>query len=151
MKFLNLDSFTAQFYLNHAIEIVNQPTLMGSTQVVSCKMYVIYCVEILHLERHHFLCFLGTVKLENSLDYERSKEYILTIEAEDKGTPPLSNTAILKINISDHNDNSPVFSQEQYHISVREDSQVGTRLLRVRGQATLIITDTLFFFFFFQN
>ena len=69
--------------------------------------------------------------LEESLDYEKSREYMLTIEAEDKGIPPLSNTAVLKINVTDHNDNSPVFSQQEYHISVREDSQVGTRLQQV--------------------
>ena len=67
------------------------------------------------------------------LDYELIKEYVVTIEARDGGTPPLSGTAVVKINVVDANDNRPIFVQLEYQAVVREDVAVNTSLLQVRS------------------
>ena len=67
----------------------------------------------------------GLVSVSGQIDYERAKEYFLTIQARDGGSPPLSNHATVNITIMDTNDNSPIFTQVSYSASVREDSPIG--------------------------
>ena len=77
--------------------------------------------------------YTGTVTLVSSLDYETAREYLLTIEARDHGEPPLTNSAILRVNVTDHNDNTPKFTQDEYRATVRENLQVGARIVTVGG------------------
>ena len=69
--------------------------------------------------------------VSQSLDYETNKEYILSIMATDGGDPPLSNTAVVHVNITDANDNSPVFASQTYDVSVRENAPIETELVQV--------------------
>ena len=66
-----------------------------------------------------------------SLDYETVKEYVITVEARDGGTPSLSSTCVVKVLIVDANDNRPTFTQSNYTAVVREDVAVNTSLLQV--------------------
>lgn len=66
------------------------------------------------------------------LDYEVSHEYYLTVEATDGGSPPLSDMATVNINLTDVNDNSPVFSQETFTAVVSEDAEPGKTVVAVR-------------------
>ena len=65
------------------------------------------------------------------LDYEAVKEYVLTVQATDGGTPSLSNTAVVRFNITDTNDNPPIFSEPTHSASVREDAQVQHNIVQV--------------------
>lgn len=65
------------------------------------------------------------------LDYELSREFSLTVEATDGETPSLSDRAIVSINVTDINDNSPVFSQSVYTAVVSEDIEPGKAVLTV--------------------
>ncbi|XP_031561240.1 protein dachsous-like [Actinia tenebrosa] len=65
----------------------------------------------------------GSIKVSSSLDRESTKEFILTIKARDGGTPPLSSTCQVLINVTDVNDNTPVFSGP-YTFHVSEDQFV---------------------------
>ncbi|CAJ0944561.1 unnamed protein product [Ranitomeya imitator] len=71
----------------------------------------------------------GILFIIESLDHEASAEYYLTVEATDGGTPPLSDVATISINITDINDNSPVFSQSSYTAVVGEDAVSGQSIL----------------------
>ena len=82
--------------------------------------------------------FVGVLRHQTPVDYESVREYILTVKAQDGGDPPLSNTAVLKINITDSNDNAPVFPQPKYHVTVAEDAPVGESLVRVRSWSIMI-------------
>ncbi|GAB6033159.1 hypothetical protein CHUAL_012768 [Chamberlinius hualienensis] len=73
----------------------------------------------------------GVVGISKALDYEKAREYLLTIQANDGGTPSLSNHATVNITITDANDNAPVFTQNVYSATVREDAQVGDRIIKV--------------------
>ena len=77
----------------------------------------------------------GLVSVTGKLDYERAKDYFLTIQALDGGTPPLSNHATVNISIMDVNDNKPIFTQLSYSASVTENSPVGSSIV------TLTATD----------
>lgn len=69
------------------------------------------------------LLFLtGAIFVIENLDYESSHEYYLTVEATDGGTPSLSDVATVNINVTDINDNTPVFSQSTYMAVVSEDA-----------------------------
>ncbi|XP_005284421.2 protocadherin-18 isoform X2 [Chrysemys picta bellii] len=63
------------------------------------------------------------------LDRELKSSYELQLTASDMGVPQRSGSSILKISISDSNDNSPVFEQQSYIIQLLENSPVGTLLI----------------------
>ena len=77
----------------------------------------------------------GLVSLADDIDYEKAREYLLRVEAQDRGTPPLSSYATVNITVLDANDNAPVFTQAAYTVSVNENAAVGEVLL------TLTATD----------
>lgn len=71
------------------------------------------------------------------LDYEVSHEYYITVEAADGGSPPLSDMATVNINLTDVNDNAPIFSQSIYTAVVSEDAELGKTVLAVRTKSFL--------------
>ncbi|XP_035385759.1 protocadherin Fat 1a isoform X3 [Electrophorus electricus] len=73
----------------------------------------------------------GGIFVIEPLDYESSREFYLTVEASDGGSPPLSDTATININVTDVNDNSPMFGQAVYSAVVSEDAEPGRTVLTV--------------------
>ncbi|XP_032129125.1 protocadherin gamma-A4 [Sapajus apella] len=71
--------------------------------------------------------------LERALDREEEAIHHLVLTAFDGGDPVHSGTARILIIVVDINDNAPVFTQPEYHVSVRENVPVGTRLLIVKA------------------
>ncbi|XP_062485286.1 protocadherin gamma-B5-like [Pezoporus occidentalis] len=69
--------------------------------------------------------------LRRALDREREQSLRLLLTAVDGGDPPRSGTAQLCINVTDANDNAPVFAQERYRVSLREDALPGSTVLNV--------------------
>ncbi|KAG7458848.1 hypothetical protein MATL_G00224950 [Megalops atlanticus] len=63
------------------------------------------------------------------LDREVQSSYELQLMASDKGVPPKSGSTLLKITISDSNDNSPVFEEQSYVINLLENSPLGSLLI----------------------
>ncbi|XP_074602495.1 neural cadherin isoform X1 [Brevipalpus obovatus] len=55
----------------------------------------------------------------------------VTVKAVDKGSPPLEGVCSFKVEITDINDNSPLFDRQEYRENVKQDTQVGTNILRV--------------------
>ncbi|XP_054073550.1 protocadherin gamma-B5-like [Rissa tridactyla] len=69
--------------------------------------------------------------LRRSLDRESEQSLRLVLTAVDGGDPPRSGTAQLCINVTDANDNAPVFAQERYRARLREDAPPGSTVLNV--------------------
>ena len=67
------------------------------------------------------------------LDHEVTTDYNLVVAAFDGGDPPKTGLATVHISVADSNDNRPVFDQETYTVSVREDAPVGTSIVRVHA------------------
>lgn len=86
-------------------------------------------------EHRHFAIdpITGSISLADPLDYERAREFYLTIQALDGGVPPLSNHAAVNITVLDSNDNPPVFTQSSYSAAIREDALIGETVLRVNA------------------
>ncbi|XP_058533801.1 protocadherin alpha-C2 isoform X4 [Ochotona princeps] len=49
----------------------------------------------------------GSLYAVNSFDYEKFREFFVTVEAQDKGVPPLSSTVIANVYVVDVNDHAP--------------------------------------------
>ncbi|NWU09281.1 PCDBD protein, partial [Cephalopterus ornatus] len=58
----------------------------------------------------------------SALDREETAQHILTVTAADAGSPPLTTTQTFTVDISDVNDNAPVFNQTSYTMYVRENN-----------------------------
>uniref|UniRef100_A0A8C9DSI4 Cadherin domain-containing protein n=1 Tax=Prolemur simus TaxID=1328070 RepID=A0A8C9DSI4_PROSS len=69
--------------------------------------------------------------LERTLDREQQSYHRLILTALDGGDPPLSGTTELRIQVTDANDNPPVFSQDVYRASLPENVPPGTSVLQV--------------------
>ncbi|XP_050416615.1 protocadherin-9 [Patella vulgata] len=63
-----------------------------------------------------------------ALDREKRDSYTLYIVATDSGTPPLSGTLTLHINVTDNNDNVPVFRKPNYNINVAENTAIRSKI-----------------------
>ncbi|XP_071313458.1 protocadherin alpha-8-like isoform X7 [Trachinotus anak] len=63
--------------------------------------------------------------VDGALDREITSNYNVTISATDEGTPPLSNTSIITVHVSDVNDNAPHFSEPMVNVYVKENSKLG--------------------------
>ncbi|XP_034373786.1 protocadherin gamma-B1 isoform X16 [Arvicanthis niloticus] len=69
--------------------------------------------------------------LVKPLDREKQSSQLLVLTAVDGGEPVLTGTAQIQIEVTDANDNPPVFSQSMYKVSLRENMPAGTSVLTV--------------------
>uniref|UniRef100_A0A8D0HBQ3 Cadherin domain-containing protein n=1 Tax=Sphenodon punctatus TaxID=8508 RepID=A0A8D0HBQ3_SPHPU len=69
----------------------------------------------------------------STLDRERTPQYNITVTATDKGDPPLSTQKTIQLQISDINDNPPVFEESSYTAYVPENNPAGASIFRVRA------------------
>ncbi|XP_050819005.1 protocadherin gamma-B1-like isoform X12 [Gopherus flavomarginatus] len=70
---------------------------------------------------------------DSPLDRERTPEYNITITATDKGSPPLSIRKTILLQISDINDNAPVFEKPSYTAYVPENNPSGASIFNVEA------------------
>ncbi|XP_060771149.1 protocadherin alpha-2-like isoform X2 [Neoarius graeffei] len=66
-----------------------------------------------------------SVVVDGPLDRESVSQYNISLSATDEGTPPLSSTTVITVDISDANDNVPRFHDTVMNVYVKENSQVG--------------------------
>lgn len=71
------------------------------------------------------------LELISGLDREEKDSYELTIRASDQGEMPLYGDLVVKIYVTDTNDNPPIFSLSQYTATVNESSPIDTLVIRV--------------------
>ncbi|XP_068963468.1 protocadherin gamma-A10-like [Petaurus breviceps papuanus] len=62
------------------------------------------------------------------LDRERISSYNITITAEDRGDPPLTSNQVIQLQVSDKNDNPPVFHQSHYLAYLMENNSPGATI-----------------------
>uniref|UniRef100_A0A670IK04 Cadherin domain-containing protein n=1 Tax=Podarcis muralis TaxID=64176 RepID=A0A670IK04_PODMU len=67
------------------------------------------------------------------LDREETSNYSITIMATDKGNPPLSTTTVFFVEISDVNDNAPIFNNIQYTSYVTENNIRGASVYYMKA------------------
>ncbi|XP_034036980.1 protocadherin gamma-A11-like isoform X31 [Thalassophryne amazonica] len=69
--------------------------------------------------------------LDNLLNREIQEEHKLILTAYDGGDPPKSGSVKIGIIVMDANDNAPVFTQTAYMVTIPENAQRGTSILKV--------------------
>ncbi|KAM9849562.1 protocadherin gamma-C5-like isoform 3-T3 [Aulostomus maculatus] len=71
--------------------------------------------------------------LEKPLDREKNAEHQLLLTALDGGNPAKSGTCEISITVVDNNDNFPTFTENEYKVSLRENSTKGTFVIKVKA------------------
>lgn len=54
----------------------------------------------------------------------------VTVKAIDRGTPQLEGVCSFKVEITDVNDNLPLFDRQEYKENIKQDTPIGTNILR---------------------
>ncbi|XP_069510258.1 protocadherin gamma-A6-like isoform X20 [Ambystoma mexicanum] len=67
------------------------------------------------------------------LDRETVSQYNITITATDRGTPPLSKNETIILQITDENDNPPVFGKLLYSAHIKENIPQGTSIFTAKA------------------
>ncbi|XP_063065516.1 cadherin EGF LAG seven-pass G-type receptor 3 [Engraulis encrasicolus] len=76
----------------------------------------------------------GEVQVVAALDYEAEREYTLRVRAQDNGRPPLSNnTGIVSVQVTDVNDNPPIFVSTPFQATVLESAPIGHSILHIQA------------------
>ncbi|XP_054872851.1 protocadherin beta-16-like [Amphiprion ocellaris] len=70
---------------------------------------------------------------DSDLDRERASEYNITVTCSDEGVPSLSSSVTLTLQISDVNDNEPVFERSSYEAYIVENNTPGVSIFTVRA------------------
>ncbi|XP_028271997.1 putative protocadherin beta-18 isoform X46 [Parambassis ranga] len=71
---------------------------------------------------------------DSDLDRETASEYNITVTCSDEGLPSLSSKVTLTLQISDVNDNAPVFERSSYEAYIVENNTPGLSVFTVRAR-----------------
>ncbi|XP_029703603.1 protocadherin beta-16-like [Takifugu rubripes] len=71
---------------------------------------------------------------DSELDRERESEYNITVSCSDEGVPSLSSSVTLTLQISDVNDNPPVFERSSYEAYIVENNTPGLSVFTVKAR-----------------
>ncbi|XP_031159035.2 protocadherin beta-16-like isoform X38 [Sander lucioperca] len=71
---------------------------------------------------------------DGELDRERASEYNITVSCSDEGVPSLSSSVTLTLQISDVNDNAPVFERSSYEAYIVENNTPGLSIFTVKAR-----------------
>ncbi|XP_068392137.1 protocadherin alpha-13 isoform X2 [Eschrichtius robustus] len=72
--------------------------------------------------------------LDSALDRESAANYEVVVTARDAGSPSLSATASVSVEVSDVNDNAPAFAQPEYTVFVKENNPPGCHIFTVSAR-----------------
>ncbi|XP_077802768.1 cadherin-23 isoform X2 [Macaca mulatta] len=93
---------------------------------------LVYRIEAGAQDRFFIHPVTGVIRVGNAtIDREEQESYRLTVVATDRGTVPLSGTAIITILIEDINDSCPEFLNPIQTVSVLESAEPGTVIANV--------------------
>ncbi|XP_073685630.1 protocadherin gamma-A11-like isoform X27 [Garra rufa] len=77
-----------------------------------------------------------SLQTEQELDREREAEYNISVICTDEGVPALSSSVSLRVQISDVNDNAPIFEKSHYKACVLENNTPGLSIFTVKARDT---------------
>jgi len=73
----------------------------------------------------------GNIRIRNTLDYETRKEYTIYVEETNRDDIQEYVTYEVRIQITDENDNSPVFTMKSFVGKVNRNAQLGTVVMQI--------------------
>ncbi|XP_053734331.1 protocadherin gamma-A5-like isoform X34 [Synchiropus splendidus] len=74
-----------------------------------------------------------SIVTDQQLDRESASEYNISVSCSDEGVPSLSSSVTLTLQISDVNDNPPVFERSSYEAYIVENNTPGLSIFTVRA------------------
>uniref|UniRef100_A0A3B3XNH7 Cadherin domain-containing protein n=1 Tax=Poecilia mexicana TaxID=48701 RepID=A0A3B3XNH7_9TELE len=86
-----------------------------------------------HGSQSMFIIDQNTGRIITAAPLDREKTASYTFEARDHGSPSLSSIATVQVQVSDVNDNAPVFHQSEYRATVSEDGLPGSTVLTLEA------------------
>ena len=75
----------------------------------------------------------GKISINKPLDFDDENEYNLTIQAIDLAFTPKNSVSVLKIILTDVNDNVPFFERPQYDAYLQENSPAGSSIIKMNA------------------
>ncbi|KAH8232392.1 hypothetical protein KR032_005355, partial [Drosophila birchii] len=72
----------------------------------------------------------GTLVLKKALDYEQLQNFTVKLRAQDQGTPPRHSDTLLRVVITDADDQNPRFQRESYTAELPVDGRPGELRMR---------------------
>ncbi|XP_072233193.1 cadherin EGF LAG seven-pass G-type receptor 1 isoform X2 [Leuresthes tenuis] len=75
----------------------------------------------------------GSITTTQALDREVKDTHVFKVTVTDNGNPKRSATSYLTVTVSDTNDHTPVFEQNDYRVSIRENMEVGFEVMTIRA------------------
>ncbi|XP_067423467.1 protocadherin gamma-B1-like [Emydura macquarii macquarii] len=100
----------------------------GENGKLSCRIKEESPFKIISSSKNYYKLLIDSI-----LDREKISEYNITIIATDKGTPQLSTQKTILLQISDINDNAPVFEKPSYTAYVPENNPSGASVFSVKA------------------
>uniref|UniRef100_A0A452GX32 Cadherin domain-containing protein n=1 Tax=Gopherus agassizii TaxID=38772 RepID=A0A452GX32_9SAUR len=100
----------------------------GENGKINCRIKEESPFKIISSSKNYY-----KILTDSTLDRERTPEYNITITATDKGSPPLSTQKTILLQISDINDNAPVFQKPSYTAYVPENNPSGASVFSVKA------------------
>lgn len=77
---------------------------------------------------------LYKITTNGTFDREQRQDFRPTIQCEDAGQPSRTAAETVTVRIVDVNDNDPVFAEDVYSVSVKENNAVGVPLMRISAR-----------------
>ncbi|XP_057269662.1 protocadherin alpha-C2 isoform X4 [Pezoporus wallicus] len=74
-----------------------------------------------------------TLVTQGNLDHEKAAAYNITVTATDSGNPPLSSQKVIRVEISDINDNPPRFEEPVYSVYIPENNPLGAFMCTIKA------------------
>ncbi|XP_065647447.1 uncharacterized protein LOC136077035 [Hydra vulgaris] len=96
-----------------------------------------YCNKIVfHVSSSSFSIENGTIKVNDSLDFEYCRLYELKVLAFDQGSNQQENPIVfnITIHIINVNDQKPKFNQENYFVAINETNETGISILQLNAK-----------------
>ncbi|XP_030594792.1 protocadherin beta-16-like [Archocentrus centrarchus] len=133
------------------INIMSKSTVISEDAKVSTVVTMINTEDLDSGDNGNVKCFISenvpfilksstsnfySLVTDSDLDRERASEYNITVTCSDEGVPSLSSSVILTLQISDVNDNAPVFERTSYEAYIVENNTPGLSIFTVKATDT---------------
>ncbi|XP_037118983.1 protocadherin Fat 2 isoform X3 [Syngnathus acus] len=123
--------FSSAEYLAQVPESLSVGSRVISVSALDGDTSVVYRIASGN-EDSHFLLDpkTGGLTLAAPLDFEVSREFYLSVEGS-RGRSSLADVTIVVVNVSDINDNAPIFSRGDYSAEISEERAPGSLVIKV--------------------